>query len=121
MTENLGPVATWFDIMKSIWLEKKPDDIAYILSDNIEYFESPLEPPLTSKAEIAKAWQAIKDQNIELLEIQILYETLNVGMATWRFQECGLPLHVGCYYLELNDTGECKVFRQWWNEDTKSF
>lgn len=118
--EKLGPVGVWFGEMKSIWLEKRPDDIVGILANDVEYYESPLEAPLTSQEEILKAWQVIKEQNITLVEIEMLYETSNIGMAIWRFQEYGLPLHVGCYYLELDNAGKCSVFRQWWNEDKKS-
>ncbi len=110
-----GAVKTWFNQMKTIWLEKRPDEIAFLLSDNVEYHENPLEPPLTTKEEVVQAWQEIKNQNIDYVEIEVLCETDNVGFAIWRFQAHGSPLHVGSYYLELDDDGKCKVFRQWWN------
>jgi hypothetical protein len=112
---KFGAANTWFNQMKTIWLEKRPDDMAFILSDNVEYHENPLEPPLTTKEAVVQVWQEIKNQNIALVEIETLYEMSNIGFAIWRFQEHGYSLHVGSYYLELDDEGKCKVFRQWWN------
>jgi len=109
------PVQNWLSRMREIWLDKNPDAIAALLSTDFRYFESPLAGPLTTAKDVVQAWQDIKSQEIELVEIEILHETPTIGMATWRFKEKGKPLHVGSYFLELDDKGLCKTFRQWWN------
>ncbi|MCB9965546.1 MAG: hypothetical protein H6855_05650 [Rhodospirillales bacterium] len=108
-------VEKWFSTMKEIWLSQDPDLIAEIISDTPEYYENPFEPPLTTKEDVVGVWQDIKSQKIDFVKIDILYQTDKVGMAMWKFKETDKPLHIGSYYLELDQHGKCSLFRQWWN------
>lgn len=102
--------------MREIWINKQPDQIANLLShDKLEYYETPFDPPYSKTKDVVSAWQEIKNQNIEYVEISILHEDNNIGMATWKFKEWNKPEHVGAYYLELDKDGKCTHFRQWWN------
>ena len=105
----------WFETMRHIWVNQTPENITHLLAADVEYHEDPLQPALTSVESIVEAWQEIKQQNIECVQIEMLHEHQNVGIAIWRFKEVNQPEHVGCYYLELNSNGKCKHFRQWWN------
>jgi ASC-1-like (ASCH) protein len=108
--------AQWLNRMREIWLAQQLDQIAELLSPSeLAYHEDPAEPPLTSIPAVVDAWQEIKQQQIEFVEIEILHEHQNVAMALWRFKQVGQPEHVGSYYLELDNRGKCKHFRQWWN------
>ncbi len=109
-------VADWLERMRRIWLEKRPNDMAHLLShETLHYYENPFEPPLTSVAEVVEAWQEIKGQEIEAVEMTLLHETPErIGMAMWSFKQKNQPLHVGSYYIELDEKGLCKHFRQWW-------
>ena len=111
----MTPIQTWLKNMRQIWLEKLPNDIADLLADTLEYHESPTEPPLLTKQEIVDAWQEIKGQNIEYVEINILSETTDTGMAQWIFKMKNEPEHIGAYFLKLDNHGKCVHFRQWWN------
>ncbi|MFA6280749.1 MAG: hypothetical protein WC612_08215 [Bdellovibrionales bacterium] len=109
-------VQKWLEDMKTIWLEKKPDLIAAILATKLEYYENPFEPPLTSIESVVSAWQGIKNQNIEYVEIEILHESPEgIGTAIWKFKERNSTEHIGCYFLKLDKKGKCSYFRQFWN------
>lgn len=111
----MSPIQTWLNEMRSIWLDKRPDDMASILAEPLEYYETPFDPPLTSIDAVVKEWQAIKTQDIELIDIELLHANDKIGMAQWKFKQRNNPLHIGAYYIELNDEGKCVHFRQWWN------
>lgn len=109
-------IEKWFHDMRQIWIDKTPERIADILSsDQLAYFETPFSNPLTHIEDVVREWQAIKNQNIEYITIDILNQTKNVGAAMWSFKQSGYPESRGCYYLELDNNGKCTVFRQWWN------
>jgi len=105
----------WLENMREIWLSKQPNKIAGLLSENFDYFEDPTQDPLIKKEDVVEAWQEIITQDIEYVEIEILHEDKNVGVALWRFKQVNEPEHVGCYFLKLDDDGKCIQFRQWWN------
>ena len=104
----------WFEEMRQIWLNKKPDLIDGLLAADVQYYENPFDPPLTKIADIVSVWQEIKEQNIERIDIDILHEDKNIGMATWRFKHVNQPEHTGSYFLKLDTQGKCLEFRQWW-------
>ena len=111
-----NPAQNWFEDMRQIWLEKRPDDIGALLSDEgFEFYEHPFDDkPLNTKQDVIDVWQEIKNQDIEFVTIKILYETNTIGVAEWRFKMVGEPLHIGSYFLKLDDHGKCIEFRQWW-------
>lgn len=111
----MSPVHTWLEEMRNIWLEKRPDDIAGLLSlDGFAYYENPFYAPMTTSQEVVDAWQEIRNQDIDYINIKILYETNVTGVAEWHFKMHDHPLHVGGYFLRLDDVGKCLEFRQWW-------
>ncbi len=105
----------WFGKMKEIWLAQDPNRMAELLADTLEYHENPLETPLRTIQAVVDAWKEIKDQNIEYVEIEMLYENESVAMALWRFKQVNQPEHIGSYFLKLNNQGRCVEFRQWWS------
>jgi hypothetical protein len=111
----MSKIQKWLNDMRDIWLSKTPDKMTDILSEELRYYEDPFQEPCLSAEEVVKEWQAIHEQNIEYVEIELLYEHDNVGVAQWKFKEKNTPLHVGCYFIQLNEEGKCIQFRQWWN------
>lgn len=115
LTSINSPIKIWLDAMQSIWLNKNPNNIADILSKNLEYFESPFEAPLTSIQEVVNVWQEVKNQHIDYVKIEILDENNDTGTALWKFKEIDKKEHIGMYFIKLDSTGKCKYFRQCWN------
>lgn len=107
----------WFEEMREIWVAQEPEKLSALLSDDITYHEDPLAPPLTSPESILNVWQEVKEQKIDYVKIELLYEDIEkgIGVALWHFKQTDQPEHVGSYFLELDKNGRCKTFRQWWN------
>lgn len=79
-----SPAQAWFKEMRQIWLEKRPDDIGALLSDEgFEYFENPFHAALITKAQVIEAWQEIYDQDIEDVTIDILHDRGDISFAQW--------------------------------------
>jgi hypothetical protein len=110
---------TWFSEMRDIWLNNKPDSISELLSNELNYYEDPLGDPLTSIESVVSAWQGIKGQKFEYVDIKMLHENDNIGIALWKSKSFDQPERSGAYYLELNDNGKCKEFRRWWHTHTE--
>ncbi|MDX9690177.1 MAG: hypothetical protein EOM37_08450 [Proteobacteria bacterium] len=110
------PVSKWLDNMRTFWIEKQPDRIAEILAPSLEYYEDPFKPPLTTVGAVVSAWQEIKGQEIEFVEIELLHESAEgIGTAIWRFKTKDSPEHIGCYFIKIDKKGKCVYFRQFWN------
>lgn len=113
----MDAVEKWLEEMKSIWLEKRPGDMRSILADPLEYYETPFMPPLTSIDDVILEWQEIHNQDIDHVNMDLLHSDGMTGFAQWTFKQNNEPLHVGAYFIKLNNEGKCTHFRQWWNTD----
>ena len=112
----VSPIQKWFYDLRMLWLQKQPERIVDILASSFEYFEDPFESALTTPQEVIFAWEEIKQQKIEHLQIDIIYENEDgAGIAIWQFKAQGLQKHIGCYFIKLDENGKCKHFRQFWN------
>lgn len=112
------PVTKWFEELKRIWLEKDISALKDIIADKFNYYEDPYLPPIQTWDELESAWQEIRGQNIQELEITVLIEGDAEGSAMYHFIYTD-PLGIqhkskGSYYLKLNTEGRAVEFRQWW-------
>jgi hypothetical protein len=108
----------WFEKLRDIWLKKDSEGIVSLMALDFAYFEDPFESPITDKEELIEVWQEVKQQDIELLDIQNLVSNDTEGSARYHFiAEINGEHHEskGVYYVKLNTDGEAMEFRQWWN------
>lgn len=115
-----GLIQKWFNNLKEIWLTKNINNVGSLLSEKFEYYENPFESPLTNLNDVKKVWQGVNNQNISLLEINILLEKDNEGIAVYDFV-CTYPAgdkrhSRGVYYVKLDSMGKAVEFKQWWNK-----
>jgi hypothetical protein len=115
-----SPVQKWFDELKRIWLEKDVAALQSILADNFEYYEDPYLPPFTTWQEVEAAWQEVKSQDIETLDIKVLIDGATEGSGMYHFifkNQTGTEHESkGAYYLKLNEESKATIFRQWWTK-----
>ena len=114
----------FFVNLEEIWRTRKPDRIRELMSGKFKYYEDPFSDPITDISELISTWREIETQDLRVLEIKPLFSADRAGAAMW---ECtvGLPDGTrmnmkGVYLVELDRSGRCSLFRQWWNEDTNS-
>ncbi len=117
MESNL--IQKWFAELKRVWLEKDIEGVKKLLSEEFEYYENPFELPLTSWTEVKKVWEEINGQDILVLDITVLIDKDNIGVACYDFICKGIQRQEkhtkGAFYVKLDSVGRAVEFRQWWN------
>lgn len=114
------PIQNWFIELKRIWLEKDIQMLGRLVSDSFEYYEDPFQKPLTNLTDLTKVWGEVNVQNIQKLDIDILIDNGQLGMARYEFlykdEQDISHQSSGVYYVEVDSKGRALVFRQWWME-----
>lgn len=110
----------WFEKLGDIWRRRAADEVRDLVSnvEPFEYFEDPFGKPMTSVGELVAEWQAVKEQEIEVLEIVPLVCTDTEGTARYHFVatiDGQRHESKGAYYVRVNTDGKATEFRQWWN------
>lgn len=115
--KNISKYYIWLTGIKKSWEEKNFDVLSDLFADDLEYFESPFGPPLTSKQDVINQW---KKDLAGQTDIEFKYETLAAWefycIANWnaRFVRDGKPVILdGIFYFKLNRENRCKYFKQW--------
>lgn len=115
----------WFEGLGDIWERKATEEVGGLVAvddaGGFEYWEDPFEEPITDVEKLVAEWQAVKEQEIEVLEIVPLVCTDTEGAARYHFiAMIGGERHEskGSYYVRLNASGKAVEFRQWWTEKT---
>lgn len=110
----------WLKNFCSAWEEKDPETILATLADTINYYETPFDPPYTSKEEIEKLWKEVPETQ---MDIHVNYDIIsfegNLGVAHWTAKftrkNKNTKAHLdGIFIVKLNDEGLCVEFKQWW-------
>ena len=116
--KNISKYYIWLTGLKKSWEEKNFDVLSDILADDLEYFESPFGPPITSRQKVVEQWK--KDLPSQS-EIEFNYEILAAWefycIANWNacFVRDNKTVHLdGIFYFKLNSENRCKYFKQWW-------
>lgn len=107
----------WFQELQRTWLAKDITAVRSLLAGTFEYYENPLEEPLTTWEQVEAVWQEVKGQNISHLEIVPLITSDVAGSASYTFHysdEKGSHESTGSYFVRLNEDGKAIEFRQWW-------
>lgn len=113
----------WFKKLGDIWERKAAYEIGRLVDvdGGFEYFEDPFdEAPITDVEKLVGEWQAVKGQEIEVLEIEPLVCTDTEGTARYHFVamiDGERHESKGSYFVRLNDSGQATEFRQWWTEN----
>lgn len=102
----------WLNVLHKSWINHDIESVLSLFSDDVKYWENPSKL-LESKQEIAKEWNAIKQQtNIEI-ESAIFCSSSNNHSIKWhlRYMADG-TLHEsgGVYLVSLNKVGLCDYF-----------
>jgi len=86
--------------------------------DEFNYYEDPYLPPIQNWTDLESAWQEVKRQVIQKLEIAVLIDGKTEGSAMYHFvysDSAGIQQESkGSYYLKLDSDGKVTEFRQWW-------
>jgi len=101
------------------WEDKDIDAVVNLLPDEFEYYESPLDEPLTSKEEVIKLWQPVPKTEAN---IALDFETVSIGKDYGLFRITGTYSETDVekkylidriFLLAIDDEGKMKKFMQW--------
>ena len=95
---------------KSAWLMKNIDALFELLSDDVEYWETPFQRMGKDYA-LRKEWEAIlplKNMSLEY-DIFVADPKHNRYGVKWQFSHTG-GASAGTYLIQLNNNGKCNYF-----------
>lgn len=116
-----GTFAAWLQRYAAAWEQRDGNAAARLFTDDAEYYWTPFESPKRGPAEIAEAWsQATARQRNVRVESRVVAVIHQTGVAKWRtrFERAGAGYEVqidGILMAELDQSGLCRVFREWWH------
>lgn len=109
----MNNLENWCESLKRFWQNKEIDKIINLFDDNVIYYETP-NCKLESINQVREAWNEIKEQNTNNIEMKVLCEEDNKCIANFILKD-ELTYDM-IYEIELNDTNKCIYFKQWYME-----
>jgi hypothetical protein len=109
----------WMKQFGTAWETRNPDKVMALFNDRLDYFESALKAPVTSKSEVGKLWQVVPDNQKDVkFSHKILIADEYIGVVNWQVSRIRLPAEEmenidGIFLISLNDRGLCTFFKQW--------
>lgn len=103
------------------WEEKNVEAVVGLMSDDFEYFESPLDVPLTKLQQIRELWKPVETFEAE---VKLSFSTLGVEKAYGIFRIKGTYEHTydqtkkttqidRIFLLAVDEAGKITKFMQW--------
>lgn len=117
---NYSSFEQWLNALGKAWINRNPKAAANICTENVLYFETPFDKPLTSRKEVEEIWQEVPKYQRDIeFSYEIISVNQKVGIAKWLASFTRLPSGIkdtldGIYVVKLDNNGLCKEFHQWW-------
>ena len=111
----------WLRRYREAWESRDPKAAAALFTEHAEYHWTPFGEPKRGLREIEVAWaEATARQRDVRFRFQILAASRGLGIATWHTQlvraATGREIEIdGILVAEFDDSGRCRVFREWWH------
>ncbi len=115
----------WLDAYGRAWENQDPDAAAALFTEDGIYVWGPFAEPITGQPAIRRAWETATQGN--QAGITFGYEPLAITedgryLARWWASmasvQTGQSVKMeGIFLITLTESGQCRVFREWWNED----
>ena len=112
----------WLGAYRRAWEERDPDAAARLFTEDGSYAWGPFEEPMRGRRVI---WERWADVTRHQRDVHFGSEMLGVveagAVARWRCSFAMNDVRVeleGIFLIALTADGECREFREWWNERT---
>lgn len=111
----------WLETLKIAWVKREPKKAVQLVADRFEYYEEPLEKPITKKEALIEVWKEVpKTQKDILFNYKIVAEKNNLGVAEWEAKYVSIKTNKkfklnGVFLVRLNKDGRATEFKQWWS------
>ena len=104
-------IINWMEKFKAAWLAKDIDGVFALLSEDIEYWETPYQVLHKQDPALRSAWEEV----LPLEEMRLTYEIYSSNeqkrthAITWQFTHSQRE-SAGVYLVTLDEQGLCKYF-----------
>lgn len=110
----------WLSKFGQSWQEQNVDDIMSLFDrDNITYFESVFNPPITSWNKVKKIWKVVPTNQKDITFTYSIISCSKIqGIVNWKVTRFFIPKNEnqfidGIFQISLNEKGLCTFFKQW--------
>jgi len=112
----------WLSAYRRAWEERDPDAAAGLFTENGSYAWGPFEEPMRGRKAIWERWAEVTRHQRDVDFGSEMLGVLRSGaVARWwcSFAVEGVRVELeGIFLIALTADGECREFREWWNERT---
>jgi uncharacterized protein len=113
---------SWLLAYGRAWETGDPDAAVALFASDAAYYEVPFDEPMVGSEAIRRYWSegAGQTQKDVRFEFRILSTAGRTGIAKWQASFERVPSGVkvgldGILTAELDQSGRCRVFREWWH------
>ena len=111
---------TWLNKFGKAWCDKNVDQVITLFNpDNVAYYESVFNPPVSSINEIKKLWEVVpvNQKNISF-DYKIILCSETEVIVNWKVSRFFIPTNEnqnidGIFQISLDQNGLCTFFKQW--------
>ena len=117
---NYQQFETWLQKLGQAWKQGDANAAALLCTDNVIYYENPLDKPLLGRNAVYNEWLNVpKSQKNINFSCDILHIEKHIGIAHWSASYTSIRTKKqvkldGIFIISLNNMGLCTEFRQWW-------
>jgi hypothetical protein len=111
--------STWAEKFLKAWADLNPGGALSLLSEDVEYHESPFSGPCKSWEDVKKLWKVVPHNQKDITyKHDVLMVEGDLGLIHWNVIRTTVPLGKrqefdGVFLVRLNKKGLCTMFKQW--------
>ena len=121
---DLEAAQQWLIRYGRAWEERDPDAAARLFTEDGSYAWGPFEEPLRGRKAIRERWAEVTRLQRDVHFGSEVLGAVEAGVvARWwcSFVAADVQIELeGIFLIALTKDGECREFREWWNERTTS-
>ena len=112
----------WLSAYRRAWEERDPDAAAALFTEDGSYAWGPFEEPIRGRRVIWERWAEVTRHQRDVHFGSEMLGVVEAGaVARWwcSFAVADVLVELeGIFLIALTEDGECREFREWWNERT---
>ena len=119
MEQLLNKYEKWTKDFMESWKNLEWRKTLELLSNNVEYYENPIDAPCANFDEVVALWDVVADNQKDIeYKYQIISFDENICIINWQMTRTMTKTNTkqeidGIFQIALNNEGKCTYFKQW--------
>ena len=119
MNDLLNKYDKWTKDFMDSWKNLDWRRTLELLSQDVEYYENPIDAPCSSFDEVVKLWDVVAENQKDIeYKFEIVAFNEKTCIINWQMTRTMTKTNVnqeidGIFQVSLNDEGKCNYFKQW--------